>query len=56
MATLHVEVLYLRQELDKLRRLILGHERERFMPVVSPEQLTMGLDAQHVAMEPIKQE
>src|SRR4030042_6186499 len=43
-ATLQAEVLYLRQELDKLRRLIFGQKRERFVPVVNPEQLDIALD------------
>jgi len=45
-ATLQAEVIYLRQEVDKLRRLIFGQKRERFVPVVNPEQLNIALDDQ----------
>lgn len=45
-STLQAEVIYLRQELDKLRRLIFGQKRERYAPVVNPEQLNIALDDQ----------
>jgi len=41
---LEAEVLFLKFELDKLRRLIFGQKRERFVPVVNPEQLDIALD------------
>lgn len=43
---LAAEVLFLKFELDKLRRLIFGQKRERFIPVINPEQLNMTLDDQ----------
>ena len=45
-STLQAEVIYLRQELDKLRRMIFGQKRERYVPVVNPEQLDISLDDQ----------
>lgn len=45
-ATLQAEVIYLRQELSKLKRLIFGQKRERFVPNANPEQLDIALDNQ----------
>lgn len=55
-ATLQAEVLYLRHELDKLRRLIFGQKRERFVQVINPEQLDIQLDDQRVESAPVKKE
>jgi transposase len=41
---LEAKVAYLELEMDKLRRMIFGQKRERFVPVASPEQLDMPLD------------
>ena len=41
---LEAKVLFLEVELDKLRRLIFGQKRERYVPVVNSEQLNIALD------------
>jgi len=43
---LEAKVVFLELELDKLRRLIFGQKRERYVPVVNPEQLDIALDDQ----------
>jgi len=43
---LQAKVLFLELELDKLRRLIFGQKRERYVPVFNPEQLNIALDDQ----------
>jgi transposase len=53
---LYAEVIYLRQELDKLRRLIFGQKRERYVPVASIAQLTFELGDQAVSPLPEKTE
>ena len=47
---LEAEVLYLRQELDKIRRLIYGQKRERYVPLQQPDQLNFAL-AEQVSSE-----
>lgn len=41
---LQAEVLYLKHELDKLKRMIFGAKSERFIPIDSSQQLTLRLD------------
>lgn len=41
---LQAEVLYLKHELDKLKRMIFGANSERFIPIDSSQQLTLRLD------------
>jgi len=43
---LQAKVLFLEFELDKLRRMIFGQKRERYVPVFNPEQLDIALDDQ----------
>jgi transposase len=45
---LEAKVAFLELEMDKLRRMIFGQKRERFVPVVSPEQLDMQLDDEKI--------
>jgi len=53
---LEAEVLYLRQELDKLRRLIYGQKRERYVPLPPPDQLNFALAEQVSSELPAKTE
>jgi transposase len=48
---LQAEVLYLKHELDKLKRMIFGAKSERFIAIDSSQQLTLGLDG----IEPLKE-
>jgi transposase len=55
-ASLKADALYLKQELDKLKRMIFGSKSERFIGANSPGQLLLGLDItpEHTA-EPTKE-
>jgi transposase len=53
---LYAEVTYLREELDKLRRLIFGQKRERYVPVDRIDQLKFELGDQAVSPLPEKTE
>lgn len=56
---LFIENTHLRHELDQLKRLIFGKRSERFLPSVPPEQLSIDLNTQAVAVtvvaEPVVQ-
>jgi len=43
---LQARILFLELELDKMRRLIFGQKRERFVPNANPEQLDIALQDQ----------
>ena len=43
------EIEYLKHELDKLRRMIFGARSERFVPVIVPGQLSLGLEMEVLA-------
>jgi len=53
-STLQAEIIYLRQELDKLRRMIFGQKRERYVPVFNPEHLDIALDDQPTKVAPVQ--
>jgi len=53
---LEARVLFLEFEMDKLRRMIFGQKRERFVPVVNPEQLDIPLDDQRPETVPVQVE
>jgi transposase len=49
---LEAEVIFLRQELDKLRRMIYGQKRERYVPLQQPDQLNFNLAEQNLSELP----
>lgn len=53
---LETKVAFLEFELDKLRRLIFGQKRERFVPVANPGQLDIQLDDPRAETAPAKVE